>query len=186
MKIIFFITFLSIFKFCYTSNSVLHIFQFVLLVNFCSFWKYAFHCRRIAKNEALKQHIFTSRFGIVMSLTWNARKCSGVNCFSDFSSFLDDEIMLPMEHGKQFLVKTSVFTAEVLLRDFRWRHLHCENNNFIMILIPTLHGKHNFDYVQCCLSLLFLLWLHTAPNVHSRSCSVIGIKSCIFHMLVPR
>ena len=80
------------------------------------------------------------------------------------------------------LRQTSFFTAEFLLRDFRWRDLHSENNNCIIIFIPTLHGKHNFEYVHCCPALLFLLWLHTAPNVRSRSCSVIAVKSTIFHV----
>ena len=66
IKVIFWMTFLSIFKFCYTSNGFWHIFQVVLLVIFCSFRTYAFRCRPIAKNEALKQHIFTSRF-------WNCK-----------------------------------------------------------------------------------------------------------------
>ena len=108
-------------------------------------------------------------FRILNSLTWNAQNPHGVNNFNDFSSFSEDKIMLPMEHGKQISVKSSVFTAEVPLRDFRWRDLHSENNIFIMILIPTLHGKHNFEYVHWCPALLFSLWLHTAPNVHSRS-----------------
>ena len=66
IKVNFWITFLSIFKFCYTSNGFGHIFQFVLLVIFCSFWNYAFRWGPVAKNEALKQHIFTSRF-------WNSK-----------------------------------------------------------------------------------------------------------------
>ena len=158
----------------------------MLLVIFCSFWNYAFHCRPIAKMKPWNNTFSPRDFGIVSSLTWNARKCNGVNDFRHFSSFSDDKIMLSTEHGKQISVKTSVFTAEVPLRDFRWRDLHSENNIFIIILIPTLHGKHNFEYGHWCSALLFSLWLHTAINVHSRSCSVIAFKSSIFHMLVPR
>ena len=153
----------------------------------CSFFA---HLRFTADQEQQMKpwnNTFSPRdFGIYNSLTWNARKCNGVNDFTDFSSFSEDKFMLPMEHGKQIFVKTSVFTAEVLLRDVRWRDLHSENNNFIIILIPTLHGQHNFEYVRCCPALLFLLWLQTAPNVHSRSCSVIALKRSVFHMLVPR
>ena len=178
-------TFLSIFKFCYTSKG------FCTFFNLCSWTFFAhFGTLRFTADQEQKlkpwNHTFSPRdYGIVSSLTWNARKCNGVNDFG-VSSFSEVKIMLPMEHGKQIFNKTSVFTAEVPLRDFRWRDLHCENNIFIRILIPTLHGKHNSEYVHCCPALLFSLWLHTAPNVHSRSCSVIAVKSTICHILVPR
>ncbi len=158
----------------------------MLLLVFCSFWNFAFHCRPRAKNEALKQHIFTSIFRNCNFSDFKCTKMQWRYRFYWIFVIFRCKHMLPMKHGKQIFVKTNVFTAEVLLRDFRWRDLHSENNNFIIILIPTLHGKHNFEYVRCCPALLFLLWLHTAPNVHSRSCSVIAVKSSIFHMLVPR
>ena len=179
-------TFLSIFKFCYTSNGFCTFFHLWSWSFFAHFGTLRFTADQEQKSKPWNNTFSPRDFGFVISLTWNARKCNGVHYFSDFSTFSEDKIMLPMEHGKQFSVKTSVFTAEVLLRDFRWRDLHSENNNFIIILIPTLHGKHNSEYVHCCPALLFLLWLHTAPNVHSRSCSVIAVESSIFHMLVPR
>ena len=55
-------SFFAFFSFCYTSHAKRTIFKMRSGTFFGSFCNHAFHCRHIAKNEALKLPIFTSRF----------------------------------------------------------------------------------------------------------------------------
>ena len=55
-------SFFAFFKFCYTSQAKRTVFNMRSGAVLAHFRKCAFHCRRIANNEALKLQIFTSRF----------------------------------------------------------------------------------------------------------------------------